>query len=110
ILRALETGRFGRDAFTEYEAMQRRGMRHWYDFISMYYRLNFLFTAFVNDPRYRLGVLRLLQGDLYDAQEPPVLTEMKRIVRDVEQDPGHIWHRYLGDLRAEFFDPAYASH
>jgi FADH2 O2-dependent halogenase len=87
--------------FATYEETLRRGTRNWYDFISVYYRLNVLFTAFVNDPRYRIDVLKLLQGDVYDVDEPPVLAEMKQIIRDVESNPQHIWHSSLGTLTAD---------
>ncbi len=62
-----------------------------------------LFTAFIRDPRYRLDVLKLLQGDVYDEDEPAVLTKMRAIVRAVETDPQHIWHDSLGDLTADAF-------
>jgi FADH2 O2-dependent halogenase len=103
ILGALETGDFRRSAFREYETTIKRGTRNWYNFISVYYRLNVLFTAFISNPKYRLDVLQLLQGDVYAEMEPPVLTEMRRIVSEVEQTPGHIWHDLLGDLTANAF-------
>ncbi|MBW4720401.1 NAD(P)/FAD-dependent oxidoreductase [Saccharothrix obliqua] len=104
VLGALETGNFGRDAFARYERTLRRGTRNWYRFISVYYRLNVLFTAFVNDPRYRLDVLKLLQGDVYDEEEPAVLARMRDIVHEVEGNPDHIWHDALGDLTARAFE------
>ena len=58
-----------------------RGVRNWYRFIALYYRLNVLFTAFVIDERYRLDVLKLLQGDVYDEEEPAVLSRMREIVK-----------------------------
>lgn len=103
ILRALETGDFSRQAFRPYESTIRRGTRNWYNFIAVYYRLNVLFTAFVNHPRHRLDVLKLLQGDVYEDEEPEVLTEMRRIVSEVEREPAHIWHDLLGDLTANAF-------
>jgi flavin-dependent dehydrogenase len=103
ILRALETGNCSREAFSEYETLLRRGTRNWYNFITVYYRLNVLFTAFVADPRYRLDVLKLLQGDVYDDAEPPVLSRMKNIVREVEKNPNHALHRYLGNLTSNVF-------
>ena len=66
-----------------------------------------LFTAFVNDPRYRIDVLKLLQGDLYEEQKPPVLEEMKRIVREVERRENHPWHKLLGDLTGDTFKPLF---
>jgi flavin-dependent dehydrogenase len=100
IIAAAETGNFNRPAFGEYEAKLRRAVGNWYEFISIYYRLNILFTAFVSDPRYRLDVLRMLQGDVYDGTEPAALTRMREITREVEQNPDHLWHSHLGSLRA----------
>lgn len=103
VLKAFDTGDFSRNAFETYESVIRRGTRNWYRFISVYYRLNVLFTAFVQDPRYRLDVLKLLQGDVYDEEEPPVLQKMRAIVRAVETNPDHIWHGLLGDLTSNAF-------
>jgi len=103
ILGALESGNCGRDAFSTYETTIRRGTKNWYNFISVYYRLNVLFTAFVSDKRYRLDVLQLLQGDVYEEQEPAVLARMREIVTEVEQNPRHVWHDLLGDLTANAF-------
>jgi 1H-pyrrole-2-carbonyl-[peptidyl-carrier protein] chlorinase len=108
ILRALETGNFTRAAFANFENTIRRGTKNWYNFISVYYRLNVLFTAFIQDPRYRLDVLKLLQGDVYEEQEPPVLARMRAIVTEVEQNPNHVWHKLLGDLTANAFAMAAA--
>jgi len=109
IIRALETGDFKREAFHNYETTIRRGTKNWYNFISVYYRLNVLFTAFITDPRYRLDVLKLLQGDVYEEQEPPVLERMRAIVAQVEQNPKHVWHKLLGDLTANAFVTAAAA-
>ncbi|MFL6073187.1 MAG: NAD(P)/FAD-dependent oxidoreductase [Mycobacteriales bacterium] len=107
IVAAAGTGDFSRRAFAGYEDKLRRGVRNWYEFISIYYRLNILFTAFVQDPRYRLDVLKLLQGDVYDDEEPAALREMRQIVSAVEADPTHLWHPYLGTLRAPTAAPSF---
>lgn len=107
ILRALETGDCSKNAFANYEDTLRRGTLNWYNFISVYYRLNVLFTAFIRDPRYRLDVLKLLQGDVYEEQEPPVLTKMREIVAEVENNPNHVWHKLLGDLTSNAFKPTF---
>jgi FADH2 O2-dependent halogenase len=107
ILRAAETGDFSKNAFSTYATTLRRGTKNWYDFISVYYRLNVLFTRFINDKRYRLDVLKLLQGDVYDEEQPEVLGIMKRIVGEVESDPKHLWHGALGSLTADTFKPLF---
>lgn len=106
IIRAAETGDFRQASFHTYESTLRRGTKNWYEFISVYYRLNVLFTAFIQDERYRLDVVKLLQGDVYDEDEPEVLRMMKGIVGQVEQNRDHIWHRYLGELTVNAFKPA----
>ena len=50
------------------------------------------------DPRYRLDVLKLLQGDVYDEDQPAVLAKMRETVRAVEQNERHPWHNLLGEL------------
>ncbi len=107
IIRAAETGNFRKESFHPYESTLRRGTKNWYDFISIYYRLNVLFTAFVQDERYRLDVVKLLQGDVYDEDEPKVLMLMKDIVSKVEQNEKHIWHNYLGELTSNAFKPVF---
>jgi FADH2 O2-dependent halogenase len=107
IVKAAETGDFRRKSFETYESTLRRGTNNWYNFISVYYRLNVLFTAFIMDPRYRLDVLKLLQGDVYDEEEPAVLTKMRETVAAVEQNEKHPWHQHLGDLTAHAFSPAF---
>src|SRR5207244_8268906 len=91
IVKACATGDFRKESFATFEATIRRGVRNWYNFISVYYRLNVLFTAFVIDKRYRLDVLKLLQGDVYDDDEPPVLKKMRETVTEVEQNEKHPW-------------------
>lgn len=100
-------GVFSKESFKLYETTMRRGTKNWYEFITVYYRLNVLFTAFVQDPKYRIEVLKLLQGDLYDTDEPEVLKEMRKIVTDVESRPNHPWHKLLGDLTNEAFRPSF---
>jgi FADH2 O2-dependent halogenase len=106
IIEAFKINNFSRASFRRYETIQNRGAKNWYEFITLYYRLNVLFTAFINHPDYRLEVLKLLQGDVYDEDAPPVLKEMRRIVTTVESNPNHLWHKLLGNLTANTFKPA----
>lgn len=106
IIKAAETGDFSRSRFDDYNTMIRRGMKNWYEFIKVYYRLNILFTVFINSPAHRLDVLKLLQGDVYDEDAPPVLDQMKSTVGEVERNPQHVWHQLLGDLTANAYIPA----
>ncbi|SDG35066.1 FADH2 O2-dependent halogenase [Sinosporangium album] len=107
IIAAHKAGDFSKARFATYENKLRRAVRYWYEFISIYYRLNVLFTAFVQDPRYRIDVLKMLQGDVYDGEEPKVLQAMREVVAEVESNPRHLWHPYLGTLRAPTSAPAF---
>lgn len=97
---------YTKDVFTGFETKLRQGVKNWYQFISLYYRLNILFTAFVQDPRYRIGVLELLQGDVYE-DEPEVLKVMQEHVDAVEGNPDHLWYPHLGTLRVPTAAPAF---
>ena len=99
-LTALASNELGRSSFATFESTMMRGVRNWYEFIRLYYRLNVLFTHFIAHPDYRLDVLKLLQGDVYD-DEPEVLERMRAKIRQVEANPGHVWHSLLGDLSAD---------
>jgi FADH2 O2-dependent halogenase len=107
IVAALSAGSCGRERFSAYEGTIRRGTKNWYDFISVYYRLNILFTHFVNDRRHRLDVLKLLQGDVYDEEQPAVLRKMRAAVQEVERNPDHAWHNLLNDMTAGAFAPLF---
>jgi hypothetical protein len=49
------------------------GTKDWYDFIGVYYRVKQRLSTYFITERYRPNVLRLLQGDVYDEAQPPVL-------------------------------------
>ncbi len=103
VLEAAKTGDFSRKAFAEYEERVRWGCENWYKFISIYYRLNVLFTYFVHSPKYRLDIIRLLSGDVYEEEEPAVLAKMRETVLEVEKNPDHIWHGLLNEVRSDAF-------
>lgn len=107
IVSAHRAGDFTKERFTTYENKLRKAMKHWYEFISIYYRLNVLFTAFVQDPRYRTDVQKLLQGAVFDDEEPKALAAMREVLTEVENDPEHLWHPYLGSLRAPTTAPSF---
>ncbi|MFD9698246.1 NAD(P)/FAD-dependent oxidoreductase [Lentzea sp. NPDC059081] len=107
IIAAHAAGSYEKDRFGTYETKLRRAVKYWYEFISIYYRLNVLFTAFVQDHRYRVDVLKMLQGDVYDGEEPKALVAMKEVVAAVEANPDHLWHPYLGTLRAPTSAPSF---
>lgn len=107
IIRGFQKGDLSKAAFSQFEETIRHGTKNWYTFISLYYRLNVLFTYFLRDKRYRLDVLKLLQGDIYDEKEPEVLIKMREKVEEVEANPNHPWHSFLGTMTCEAFAPSF---
>ncbi|MCY0941363.1 NAD(P)/FAD-dependent oxidoreductase [Streptomyces antarcticus] len=107
IIAAHAAGDYDKKRFETYETKLRNAVKYWYEFISIYYRLNVLFTAFVQDPRYRIDVLKMLQGDVYDGEEPKALKAMREVVAEVENNPDHLWHPYLGTLKAPTSAPSF---
>jgi flavin-dependent dehydrogenase len=101
IIAAAEAGDFRRARFDGFEQIVRRGLKHWYEFISLYYKLNIYFSTFLQDPRYREDVFQLIQGNVYDEDDKPVLQIMRRTVQEVESNPDHPWRKNLARLSAK---------
>jgi len=86
-------------AFKPYETRLKSGTAIWHEFIRLYYKLLPMFTTFISREEYRLQVLQLLQGDVYDREEVPVLKAMRDFIDTVENTEGHLLRPYLdGDL------------
>ena len=82
-------------ALQPYEDTLRAGTEIWYEFICLYYKLQPLFTYFIHSDEYRHQVFRLLQGEVYDRSEVPVLDAMQEYVAAVEANPAHLLHDAL---------------
>lgn len=78
-----------------YEEKIKQGTEIWYDFITLYYRLLPIFTVFISKPEYRLQVIQLLQGNVYDRKAAGVLEDMRTFIETVENTKGHILQPYL---------------
>lgn len=98
IQHALNIGDSSEAILKPYEEKLRRGVDIWYEFIRLYYRLLPLFTLFIQSKQHRLAVLRLLQGEVYDRQEVPVLTAMRKFIETVEKSDNHIFKAQLTDI------------
>lgn len=95
---AFETGDFSEAALKPYEHKLRAGTEIWYEFIRLYYKLLPLFTYFIQSDKHRLEVLRLLQGEVFDRSEVPVLDAMREFIRTVESNENHLFHKQLSDI------------
>jgi 1H-pyrrole-2-carbonyl-[peptidyl-carrier protein] chlorinase len=100
IVGALNSGDLSEAAFKPYERTLRSGIDIWYEFIRLYYKLLPLFTLFIQS-EYRLEVLRLLQGEVFDRHDVRVLDVMRRYIAVVEQNEGHVFRGQLSDIPIE---------
>ncbi len=104
---ALKANDLSKEGLLPYENRLKQGVSVWYEFIQIYYRLMPIFSVFIAKPEYRLQVLRLLQGDVYDRSNVPVLDAMREFVEQVENTEGHILKPYLdGSLTLDENTPA----
>jgi FADH2 O2-dependent halogenase len=95
---ALELNDFSEAVFKPFEVKMRAGVDIWYEFIRLYYKLLPLFTIFMQSKKYREQVHRLLQGEVYDKKEVPVLEAMRQYIETVENTENHIFKEKLSDV------------
>jgi FADH2 O2-dependent halogenase len=99
IVQAFETDNFKQETFMPFEKKVRGGVGVWYEFIRLYYKLLPLFTYFIQTKEHRLQVLQLLQGEVYDRSQVPVLDAMRKYIRDIEESPDtNVFKKALGDI------------
>jgi 1H-pyrrole-2-carbonyl-[peptidyl-carrier protein] chlorinase len=98
IQHALAVDDFSAATFRPYETGLRSGVDVWYEFIRLYYKLLPLFTYFIADRRYRLQVLQLLQGEVFNRGDVPVLQAMRDFITMVEQSDNHLFKGKLTDI------------
>jgi FADH2 O2-dependent halogenase len=98
IVQAFETGIFSEDTFMPFETRVRGGVGVWYEFIRLYYKLLPLFTHFIQSKEHRLEVLRLLQGEVYDRKQVPVLDAMRTYIEAVEKSDNHLMKKSLSNI------------
>ena len=84
-----------RQAFAGYEAKLSTGIEIWYEFIRLYYKLRVLFTRFIGPRRFRSQIIQLLQGEVYDRSEVPVLAQIRQSIQEIEAAENHPWKEYL---------------
>jgi FADH2 O2-dependent halogenase len=93
----LESGDVSEEAFKPYERTLRGGVEIWYEFIRLYYKLLPLFAHFIQS-KYRVEILRLLQGEVFNRQDVGVLDVMRQYIAVVEQNENHVFRSQLSDI------------
>ncbi len=85
-------------AFAPYQQRLEKGVAVWYEFICLYYKLLPSFTYFIQSPQYRLEILRLLQGEVFDRGEVEVLDRMRDFIQAAQNSETHAFRSSLTDL------------
>jgi FADH2 O2-dependent halogenase len=98
ITTALEAGNVGEEMLLGYETKLKGGVTIWYEFIRLYYKLMHLFTYFIDSKEHRLQILQLLQGEVYNRADAPVLDAMRKMIDTIENTPRHLWAGELTDI------------
>ena len=98
LLEVLNEGAAESDAFGRYEARVSSGIKIWYEFIKIYYKLQNLFTRYVRVPEYRDDLVQLLRGDVFDVSHIKVLDRLRDDIRAIERTPNHILQSALTDI------------
>lgn len=89
---------FSEETLKPYEVKLRGGVEIWYEFIRLYYKLLPLFTYFIQKKQHRLQVLQLLQGEVYNRDEVPVLQAMRDFIKTIEQSEYNFFKDQLTDI------------
>ena len=98
IMDAFEKNDFGAATFQPYEDKLKEGVEVWYEFIKLYYKLLPLFTHFIQSKKHRLEILQLLQGEVFNRGEVPVLKAMRDYITAVEESNFHIFKDALTSI------------
>jgi FADH2 O2-dependent halogenase len=82
------------EEFAGYESRVTGGVEAWYELISLFYKLQNLFTFFAVKRRHRENVVRILQGNLYMPESleraRSMIDLMKETYERVMAQPGHL--------------------
>ena len=97
IQKALAEGDVSRETLMAYETQMRSGVEVWYEFIKVYYKCLPLFTYFIQNKEYRLGLLQLLQGEVFNRDAVPVLDKMRAYVESIESADNHMLKPQLAE-------------
>jgi FADH2 O2-dependent halogenase len=98
IIEGFKNGDLSEAALKPFETRLRSGVGVWYEFIRLYYKLLPLFTHFIQSKSHRLEVLRLLQGEVYDRTDVPVLDAMRKYIESVENSDNHLLKNSLTSI------------
>jgi FADH2 O2-dependent halogenase len=95
---ALESGDASRETFLPYEDHVFTSAAIWDDFVRLFYRLLPGFTHLLGEEEHREALMRMIQGEVGPDAGEDVLSELRSLVRTVEEADSHPWQDALVDL------------
>ncbi len=95
---AFEKNDFSKEVLMPYQETLKSGADIWYEFIRLYYKLLPLFTHFIQSKKYRVQILRLLQGEVFNRGEVEILEAMRNYILKVEAMENHVFHKHLSNI------------
>jgi 1H-pyrrole-2-carbonyl-[peptidyl-carrier protein] chlorinase len=78
------------ELFQQYATTIKNGVSIWYEWITLYYKLQHLFTLFSRNKQYKFEMQKLLQGEVYDRDAVQILDRMRQAVKTIEATEGHL--------------------
>lgn len=78
------------EQFQSYAGTIKTGVSIWYEWITLYYKLQHLFTLFSRKKEYKFEMQKLLQGEVYDRAAVQVLDRMREAVKQIEETEGSL--------------------
>jgi FADH2 O2-dependent halogenase len=83
------------ERFAAYAARLQGGIETWRELVLMYYRLPRLVLSLLDAPADRAALQELLQGAVFGAERPALLSRLEGALAQVRADPAHPWHAEL---------------
>lgn len=97
---AVRSGDASRGTFAPYEDRLFTEAAIWDDFVRLFYRLLPAFTHLLEAKEHRAALVQMIQGEIHAGSDQGVLSEMRALVREVEEADSHPWRDQLLDLPA----------
>jgi FADH2 O2-dependent halogenase len=95
IVAALAADDTSAERFAPYAATLQRGIETWRELVLLHYRLPRLVLDLLDAEADHAALQEVLQGAVFGAESPGLLTRLRATLAEVEADPTHPWHGEL---------------
>ena len=95
IVRALSVNDVSAPALAAYEEKMRAVAGIWQNFVRLFYEVSPIFARVVAESDHRVEVLRLCEGDVYDASAEVTLKQLRREFDAIRSAADHPLRKHL---------------